>query len=91
VTTEQDEASDADLLKSRHHEDLSRALGRVEGKIDMLIASNTATVLQCKSCESRFSKLETDNARIKVVAYVATFVATFLGAERLGKLFHLPF
>jgi hypothetical protein len=72
-------------------DEIHRALGRVEGKIDMLISSNTAQVAKCNMCDDRFKKLETDGTRFKTIAYGAAALASALGAERLAKMFHLPF
>ena len=72
-------------------DDIHRALGRVEGKIDMLISSNTAQVAKCNMCDDRFKKLETDSTRFKMLAYGAAAIASALGGERLARALHLPF
>jgi hypothetical protein len=75
--------------------ELQRALGRVEGKIDLVISSQAAGLLaeqeRHKAENARIEMIEKDIARIKGLTYAATMVASLLGVERVAKFLHLPF
>lgn len=72
-------------------EDLQRALGRVEGKIDMLIDSQRAGAIKCSLCEIRFDKLEGAVSLHRNILYGLAAVASFLGVERVAKYLQVPF
>ena len=72
-------------------DEIVHTLGRVEGKLDMLISANANMVAKCDTCDVRFKKIEKDSTQLKSFVWVVSVLATFLGAERLAKVFHLPF
>ena len=83
--------SDQDRKIINDQEEVQRSLGRLEGKLDMLISSYNVAIGRCDKCDVRIKLLETETTRVKTFALTGAAIATFLGAERLGRMFHLPF
>jgi hypothetical protein len=78
----------------REEEDLQRAIGRVEGKIDMLLDRQKEREEHCVKCGDNFdslqgkvSQLEQAHAATRTTLYTVGAVAGFLGMDFVTKYF----
>jgi hypothetical protein len=71
-------------------DEVSRALGRVEGKIDMLVAAQESAADKCGQCNTRFEMIESQVHTHKTFFWGLGAALTLIGGERLLTFFHFP-